>query len=219
MTPRLQITALDVTMSTEEIRAQIVASRHSRLPVIRERLDNVLGIVYAQDLLSQSLEGQPLELEPLLHLPLFVPEGMSALSVLELFRNSGAQIALIIDEFGGIQGMVTHNDLLEAIVGDLPPDDDSEEPQAICRQDGSWLIDGLLRIHDVKSALDLDNLPGEESHEFQTLGGFVLAQMRSIPTVGQSFESVGLRFEVVDMDHRRVDKVLVSVAEPAGGAL
>jgi putative hemolysin len=210
MTPRLQIHALDIAMSTDEIREEIAASRHSRFPVIRERLDNVLGIVHAQDLLNQSLAGEPLDLEALLHPPLYVPEGMSALRVLELFRQSGSQLALVIDEYGGVQGMVTHNDLLEAIVGDLPPADEASATEAVQRPDGSWLMDGLLRIDELKSILDLDRLPNEEAHGFQTLGGFVQSQLRAIPAPGQSFEWGGWRFEVMDMDRRRVDKVLVT---------
>ena len=213
MTPRTHIVWFDIEDSPEDIRRKIADSQHSRFPVIKDSLDNVLGIVRAKDLLNQSLAGQPLDLRALLRPPLFIPESMSALKVLELFKQKGTHVALVTDEYGGIQGMVTHNDILEGIVGYIPSAGEPAEPQATRREDGSWLLDGLVHIDKLKEIFDIEKLPDEEHGHYQTVGGFVMTQVRSIPTVGQCFEWGKLRFEVVDMDGRRVDKVLVTPSQ------
>jgi len=213
MTPRTHIVWFDIEDSPEDIRRKIADSQHSRFPVIKDSLDNVLGIVRAKDLLNQSLAGQPLDLRALLRPPLFIPESMSALKVLELFKQKGTHVALVTDEYGGIQGMVTHNDILEGIVGYIPSAGEPAEPQATRREDGSWLLDGLVHIDKLKEIFDIEKLPDEEHGHYQTVGGFVMTQVRSIPTVGQYFEWGKLRFEVVDMDGRRVDKVLVTPSQ------
>lgn len=213
MTPRTQIVWFDIEDSPEDIRRKIANDQHSRFPVVKDSLDNVLGIVRARDLLNQSLAGQPLDLRVLLRSPLFVPESMSALKVLELFKQKGTHVALITDEYGGIEGMVTHNDILEAIAGYIPSAGEPAEPQATRREDGSWLLDGLLHIDELKEIFGIERLPGEEHGHYQTVGGFVMTQVQSIPTVGQCFEWGRLRFEVVDMDGRRVDKVLVTLSQ------
>lgn len=210
MTPRMQIVWFGIEDSAEDIQRKIANSRHSRFPVIQDSLDNVLGIVRAKDLLTQSLANQQLDLMAWLHPPLFIPENMSALKVLELFKQKGTHIALVTDEYGGIQGMVTHNDILEAIVGYIHSAGSPAEPEATRREDGSWLLDGLLPIDKLKEIFDIEKLPDEEQSHYQTVGGFVMAQVRNIPLVGQRFEWGNLCFEVVDMDGRRVDKVLVT---------
>jgi putative hemolysin len=134
---------------------------------------------------------------------------MRALRVLELFKQSGSPIALVIDEYGHIQGLVTLNDVLEAIVGDIPTMDELVEPQAIQREDGSWLLDGMLPVDEFKDIFAITRLPGEADEEFQTLGGFVMMSVERIPMAGDYFEWGGYRFEVMDMDGNRVDKVLV----------
>lgn len=207
MTPRTQIVWFDLEDSPQDIRRKIVASQHSRFPVIKDSLDNVLGIVRAKDLLTQLLAGQPLDLKALLRPPLFVPESTSALKVLELFKQKGTHLALIVDEYGGIHGIVTHNDILEDIAGNIPSTGEPAEPEATRREDGSWLLDGLLPIDKLKEIFDFEKLPDEE--HYRTVGGFVMSQIRSIPSVGQRFEWGKLCFEVVDMDRHRVDKVLV----------
>jgi putative hemolysin len=215
MTPRTQIVYFDIEDSPEDIRCKVAACQHSRFPVVQDSLDNVLGIVRAKDLLNQSLAGQPLDLKSLLQPPLFVPESMTALKVLELFKQQRTHLALIADEYGGIHGMITHNDILEDITGYVPssPSGGPGEPQAAQREDGSWLLDGLLPIDELKEIFDLDKLPDEEHSHYHTVGGLVMSQIRSIPTAGQWFECGGLRFEVMDMDGRRVDKVLVMPAQ------
>ncbi|HXH10628.1 MAG TPA: hemolysin family protein [Alphaproteobacteria bacterium] len=215
MTPRTEIVWLDVDASPEEIRRTVTESVHSRFLVAQESLDNVLGVVHAKDLLARAFVGQPIDLMALAQQPLYVPESMRALHVLELFKQSGTHIALVVDEYGGIQGLVTPSDILEAIVGDIPSAEELREPQAVQREDGSWLLDGMLSVDEFKELLQLRALPGEEQGVYQTLAGFVIMHLGRIPSAADHFEWGGLRFEVVDMDGNRVDKVLVMpVAAP-----
>ncbi len=210
MTPRTQMVWIDVKDSSEILRAKMLTSRHSRFPVIQGNFDNVLGVVAAKDFLSQSLSGQPINIRQALGPPLFVPETASALKVLDLFKREGTHFALVTDEYGGIQGLVTDRDILEAIVGELPSRDEPHEPEVTVREDGSWLVDGLLHIDRLKEILDMDALPDEESGRYHTVSGFMMTQLGGIPSVGQHFEWKGFRFEVMDMDRRRVDKVLIA---------
>jgi len=210
MTPRKQIISFEVNDSPERIHRKLTHSQHSRFPVIKGNLETILGIVRAKDLLAQSLAGQPMDLKTVLRPPLFVPENMSILKLLETFKQEKTHIALVIDEYGGIQGLVTHNDILESIVGDIPSVGEPGEPQATRREDGSWLLDGMLHIDSLKEIFDFAELPAERQGLYQTVGGFVISQVRRIPRAGQSFEWGGVRFEVVDMDGRRVDKVLAA---------
>jgi putative hemolysin len=169
----------------------------------------MLGVVQVKDILAHCLIGQAIDLKALLQTPLFVPESAPASKVLELFKASRMHLALVIDEYGGIEGLITTNDLLEEIVGDI----EMAEPQAIQREDGSWLLDGLLAIDDLKEILDIKGLPGEDKNQYQTLGGFVMMVLGRIPAASDHFEWGGLHFEVVDVDGKRVDKVLVVPAE------
>jgi len=210
MTPRTKIVWLDIDEPLEEIRRKVVEYHYSRFPVAKDNLDNIIGVVRAKDLLVQSLTHQPLDLKGLLRPPLFIPESMSALDVLELFKEQGTHIALVTDEYGGIEGMITHNDILEDIVGNIPiAGEPSAEPQSQQREDGSWLVDGLLDIGSLKEIFEIEQLPDEEDRGYHTVGGFIMSQVHGIPIVGQYFEWRNLRFEVVDMDGRRVDKVLI----------
>ena len=210
MTPRTQMVWIDVGDSPETLRAKIANSRHSRFPVILGSFDNVLGFVSAKDVLNQSLSSQPINIRQALGPPLFVPETASALKVLDLFKREGAHFALVTDEYGGIQGMVTDWDILEAIVGELPSRGEPSEPEVTVRDDGSWLVDGLLNIDRLEEILEMDTTPEEESGRYHTVSGFVMTRLGGIPAVGQHFEWKGFRFEVMDMDGRRVDKVLIS---------
>lgn len=218
MTPRSQIVWFDIADPPAVIQRKINASHYSRFPVIQGSLDQVLGVVRVKELLLQFMAGQPFQLHNALQPVLFVPESLSALRVLELFKQKGTGTALVLDEYGGVQGMVTHNDILEDIVGYMPPAGANQEPQAIQRGDGSWLLDGLLHIDQLKEIFEIDKLPHEERGRYRTVAGFVINQLRRIPTVGQFFEWEQLRFEVVDMDGYRVDKVLV-MPVLAGGAM
>jgi putative hemolysin len=160
--------------------------------------------------LEKHITNTPYEIHDLLQKPLFVPENTQAVHVLEMERESGVHEALVIDEYGGVQGFVTLFDVLETIIGDLPSLDKETEPQIIRRADGSYLLDGLLPIDIFKDLLEIDHLPEEEKVGYQTVGGFVINQFGSIPMAGQYFEWEGLRFDVMDMDSHRVDKVLVT---------
>ncbi len=221
MTPRTDVTWLDADDSIEEILKTIVQSPYSRFPVSRESLDNVLGILKSRDLLEKQLSGEPFNLLDLLQKPLFIPENTPVMRVLEMEREHGVHEALVIDEYGGVLGFVTLFDVLEAIIGELPSQDQASEPEIVMREDGSYLIDGLLPIDEFKDLFDLDLLPEEDKVGFQTAGGFVMNQVGSIPHAGQTFQWNDLLFEVLDMDGLRIDKILVSrnseKTPPAGG--
>jgi putative hemolysin len=209
MTPRLDIIWLDLNDPAEVNRRKMIESNHSRFPVCQETLDNVLGVIHITDVLNRSLAGEPIDLASLLRQPLLIPETTHALRVLELFKQTGTHVAMIVDEYGVIQGIVTLNDVMEMIIGDIPSSDQEDEADAIQREDGSWLLDGMLPIDEVKELFDLDMLPGEERGNYQTLGGFVITQLGHIPKSSDHFVWENFRFEVMDMDGNRVDKVLV----------
>ena len=204
MTPRTDIVYLDVDDSLEEIRKKIADSDVSRFPVRQGTLDAILGIVKARDLLVRSLSSEEIQLKDLLKPAFFIPETMFASRALEVFKEKGTELLLITDEFGGIQGLLTINDILEEIVGQI----ELEEPQATQRQDGSWLLDGMLEVDEFKDIFKLPLLPHED--EYETLSGFVMMSLGRVPQSSDNFEWHGLRFEVIDMDGRRVDKVLVT---------
>jgi putative hemolysin len=214
MTARPQIIWLDMDDPPEITQQKIILSPYSRFLLSRDDLDNFLGVVYAKDILAQNWTDNILDLSALVRPPLFVPENMPTLKLLDLFKQKSVHVAIVVDEYGVIQGMVTDTDILESIVGDLPANDEPEEPEAIQREDGSWLLDGMLPIERLKKLLDIEKLPDEELSDYQTVGGFIIYFLESIPISGEWFECGGLRFEVVDMDGRRVDKVLVTPKHP-----
>ena len=217
ITPRKQIVWFDLNDTPKDILQKLEKSRYSRYPVMHGSLDTVLGIVRAKDVLAQCLAGRPLDLKAILRPPLFIPETMSSLKALELFKEKATHIALVIDEYGGIEGIVTHNDILEAIVGYIPSAGEPVQAQATRREDGSWLVDGLLHVDELREIFELDRMPEGAYSVYHTVGGFVISQLRAIPSPGQSFLWENLRFEVVDMDGRRVDKVLVTPIQKASG--
>jgi putative hemolysin len=208
MTPRPDIVWLDLEDSAEENRNKMMDSAHSRFPVCQGGLDNVLGVIYVTDLLARSLSGQPLDLTASLRQPIFVPESTRGLKVLELFKQTGIHMAAVVDEYGVIQGLVTLNDIMVEIVGDVPSVNQMEEPQAVQREDGSWLLDGMLSVDEFFDIFDMEELL-EHRGNYQTLGGFVITHLGRIPAATDYFEWKGMRFEVMDMDGNRVDKVLV----------
>jgi len=211
MTPRTEILWLHVRDTTDDILKKLAEGPYSRFPVCQESLDNVLGIVKARELLTRSLAGEPIHLKECLSPALFIPETTFASRALEIFKESDKELVLVIDEFGGVTGLLTINDVLEEIVGDI----EAGEPQVTQRQDGSWLLDGMLDIEEFKELFRLGLLPNE--NDYETLAGFVMTSLGKIPQTAEQFEWEGLRFEVVDMDARRVDKVLVTTlpARPA----
>ncbi len=215
MTPRPKIVFLNIDDSEEVSWRKIVASGHSHFPVYQANRDQVLGMVSVKALWAHSAIGVPTGLKNLLTPPLVVPETMNCIQVLEAFKTSGRHAALVADEFCGIQGMVTLIDVLESIVGDMPAQGRRDEPEARQREDGSWLIDATLATGELKVTLQLDALPQEAAADYQTVGGMVMTQFGRIPAAGDHFDWGGWRFEVVDMDRHRVDKVLVSRLPPA----
>jgi len=211
MTPRTEIDWLDVDAPFEETQNEVLSSGHSRFPVARENLDNCLGIVEIREFLNASINGSPIDLVKVSTPPLYVAETASALSVLEQFKQSGDRVAMVTDEYGGVEGIVTLTDLLEAIVGDLPSSDREGDPDAMQREDGSWLIDGMISSDRLKEILEVEDLPLEEERNYHTLGGLMMTYLRHIPIVGEHFTWETMRFEVVDMDGNRVDKVLINL--------
>jgi len=214
MRPRRDVVWLDIDATWEENRNKMAASLYSRFPVAHGSLDNVLGVVQAKDLLTRSLAGIPIDLKEAMRPPLFVPGALTALKLLETFKKSRTHIALVVDEYGGVEGLVTINDLFEDIVGDVASVDMPTEKLAVQRADGSWLLDGKIQIDDMKEAVGIPHLPEEDTGNYNTLGGFVMLQMGRVPATGDTFEVGDCRFEVVDMDQKRVDKVLVSRVPP-----
>ncbi|MFM2432273.1 MAG: hypothetical protein RLZZ511_3487 [Cyanobacteriota bacterium] len=217
MTPRPEITWLDLDDSEEENRRILQEESHARYPICRDGLDTILGITQVYDLLRDSMNGEPFDLTKDMQPPLFVPESTRALKVLEQFKQTGNQMAFVVDEYGVIQGLVTLTDILQALVGDLPSAGEVADPQAIQREDGSWLLDGMLPIYQFKELLDIEDkeMPGEQRGSYQTLGGFVVMHLGKIPVSADHFTWSDYRFEVVDMDSNRVDKVIVSLIEPS----
>ncbi len=210
MTPRTDIIWLSVHESPDEIRKQIIESPHSFFPICGEDLDEVLGIVHVKDLLARNLCGEPFDLRQSMKKPLFIAETTPPLKVLELFKSSGIHIGIVIDEYGTTQGLVTLNDILEAIVGDIPANNQPIKQKVIQREDGSWLVDGMITMDEFSEEFKQMPLPDEEERDYETLAGFILHQIGSVPAVGQHFDWKGWRFEVVDLDGNRVDKVLLS---------
>jgi len=221
MTPRPDIDWLDANDTPQEISQAIRESSFSRFPVCDGSLDNVLGMVHVKDLFQQCITGQPLDVKAVLQEPVYVPENTSTLKVLEIFKQTGTQAALVIQEYGDIEGLITLNDILEAIVGDISSRDDFEHPQAVEREDGSWLLDGMLPVDELKDILHIRELPEEARGAYNTLAGLVLLNLGHIPKAGEHFDWGRFRFEVMDMDGRRIDKVLVQpkrvgTKEPSG---
>jgi putative hemolysin len=216
MTPRPDVVWLDPSDSVEEIQRKLTAGSHSHYPVAEGQIDNIIGMVNAKDLLSQNLSCTPIDLKAVLRPVIFVPETMPALDALERFKETRSRVAFVIDEHGGFQGLVTTSDLLEAIVGDIPMMDEEEGHEAVQREDGSWLVDGKIPAEDLKEILKVDSLPLEEKRLYQTLGGLVMACLGRVPAVGDHFEWRGLKFEVMDMDGPRVDKVMITPSAQPG---
>ena len=208
MTPRLDIEWVDVGASDDQLREFLGGHSHGQFVVCQASLDNVLGTVRAADLLSMAMKDAPITLKSLIQEPLFVPDSMGIFKLLEALKASHRHMAIVLDEFGAVEGLVTVTDLLEAFVGSLPTDEAGERA-IVVRPDGSWLVDGATTITDVLSDLGLDELPEGEAGTYHTLGGFVMARLGRVPRTADVFEWGGMRFEVVDMDGRRIDKVLI----------
>jgi putative hemolysin len=214
MTPRVEVIWIDLDDPPDTIRREIAESDHSRYPAGRKGLDELEGVVHTKHLFDQAIRTGRFDIAASLRQPLVVHEATPVLGLLEMFRENPVHMAVVVDEYGGVEGIVTPTDILTAIAGELPEVmTDVEEAAAVRRDDGSWLMDGMLGIHEAERLLERKDMRGDE--DFETLAGFVLARLARIPQIGDHFEWDGLRFEIVDMDGRRVDRILVAPVEPA----
>jgi putative hemolysin len=208
MTPRTQIEFLDLDDEIEEIQRHIRDSAFSRFPVVQGGTHHLAGIVQVKDLYDAALAGAPFDVRAAVRTPLFVPNTVTVLRALEVFKTTGESLALVVDEYGDLEGLVTLHDILQALVGELPRAHDSD-PRVVHRDDGSWLFDGMVALDEIKQALRLSHLPGEDA-DFHTLGGYLMARLNRVPMVADRVIASGYRFEIVEMDGRRVDRVLVT---------
>lgn len=217
MTPRNDVAWIERNATQEQIAAALKEHTVTRFVVAERRIDNVVGVVAAKELLDQALAGEPLSLAKALRQPLVLPDNLSALDALERMRHDPLGIALVLDEYGSFEGVVTASDLLEAIIGELGPQEEPEEPEgAVRRADGSLLLDGMMPSDELRAQLDLPALPYQGT--YHTVAGLMLALLQRVPREGDRIVWAGWRFEIVDMDGRRVDKVLASREEATGTA-
>jgi putative hemolysin len=222
MTPRVDVVYLDVDLPQERNLDILRRGGYTRLPVCRGGFNEVLGILDTHDLLEPALAGLAVDVTASLRPPLYVPDSVDLIGLLALFKRQKAHLALVLDEYGEVQGLVTMTDVLEAIVGDVPDTDDDVEPDVVRRQDGSWLVDGGVSLARLAEAVGrgVEPLPDEEG-SYNTLGGLAMTRLGRVPRVGDRFHHAHLAFEVVDMDRHRVDRVLVSMLledNPESGA-
>ncbi|WP_341678370.1 hemolysin family protein [Niveibacterium sp. SC-1] len=211
MTPRVDLYALDLEDEREEQIRRIVDSPYHRIVVCRGGLVDVVGVLHTHDMLKHLLAGEQPDIEASLQPAHYVPESRTTTELLQFFRESRAHCALVVNEWGQVEGLVTPTDVLGSIVGDFPDSESEEDPDIVQRDDGSWLVDGATAIERFKDELEIgEELPGEAEESFHSVGGFVMHQLGRVPKTADHFESMALRFEVMDMDRHRVDKVLVT---------
>ncbi len=207
MIPRAEICWIDANASMAEVLHVVAAEEHSRYPVCRGGLDDVIGVVAAHSLLKPMSENPASLLTEHITPPVFVPETLSGMELLEHFKTSGAELVFVVDEYGAVQGVITVRDVLEAITGEFgTPSDDNA--WAVQRDDGSWLVDGLIPVPELKDRLALKELPEEDRGRYNTLAGMIMLLLGRLPAITDKVEWGGWRFEVVDLDGKRVDKVL-----------
>ena len=216
MIPRAEIHWLDVDDPTEVLLQRVCETGHTRYPVCRGSLDDVLGVLATHLLLQPLARGEKPDLGALLRPPVFVPETLSGMEMLEHFRRANAELVFVVDEYGAVQGVVTERDLLEAITGEFTPPA-GDESWAVRREDGSWLMDGLIPVPELKDRLEIKELPEEERGRYNTLAGMIMLLLGRLPRTADAVSWAGWRFEVVDLDGKRVDKVLVSRTEEFSG--
>lgn len=210
MTPRTQMKWLDLEDNDQYNLRIIRNTNHLFFPIARGNLDDIVGVVYSNEILASYIPGRPLRLEQASRQPLYIPKNTPALKVLEKFKETGIYVALVVDEYGGISGLISLYDIAEHIVGEMPHLGEDEDPDIITREDGSWLVDGMLSAEELKELLDVSHFPSEERGYFQTLGGFIVSYLGHIPNTSEKFDWNGFTFEIVDMDKARVDKVLIT---------
>jgi putative hemolysin len=223
MTPRVDLDLLDLDQPLETNLALILESSYSRFPVYRGDRSQVLGIVHARELLDQAIRGRSLtaiDLNAAIEQVLYVPESVSAIDLLEQLKKHHAELAMIVDEYGDIQGMITLTDVMGALVGEVPDEDEDHANDAFRREDGTWFMDGGMILDRFRHLTGTDfPFPDEAAAAYHTLAGFVLYQLGYIPKAGEQLEWKGYRFEVADMDGNRIDRLLVTPGvEPAANA-
>jgi len=218
MIPRAEIVWLDAADPLEDLLGQMAASGHTRFPVCRGGLDDVLGVLSTHSLLQPLSRGEKPQLADHLNPPVFVPETLSGMELLEHFRLTTADLVFVVDEYGAVQGVITERDLLEAITGEFGAPA-SEDSWAVRREDGSWLMDGLIPVPEYKDRLGLKELPEEDRGRYNTLAGMIMLLLGRLPRTADHVVWGGWRFEVVDLDGKRVDKVLVERTETPGADL
>src|SRR5204863_2249843 len=201
-----QIEFLDLDDPEEEIRRRIRDSAFSRFPVVQGGTHQLAGILQAKDLLTAALDGQPFNLRAVLRPPLFLPNTVTVLRALEMFKTSGEPMALVVDEYGDLEGLVTLTDILEALVGDIPGGGASD-PRILHREDGTWLVDGMVGLDELKQALGVAHLSGEDA-EFHTLGGYLMARLHRVPLAADRITADAWRFEIAELDGRRAARWL-----------
>lgn len=216
MVPRGDVISLDVELPLEENLRRIEESDHSRFPVVRGGMHDVIGVVSARQLLARKLRGEATELAAVMQAPVYVPESVTGMELLEHFRSSGGQMAFVIDEYGEVLGIVTLQDLIEAITGEFKPDIAGDE-WAVQREDGSWLLDGLIPIPELKDRIGLRSVPEEDKERYHTLSGMLLLLLGRLPQIADSVNWLDWKFEIVDMDGKRIDKVLATPLPPEEG--
>jgi len=214
MTPRTQIEFLDLDDPEDETKRQIRESSYSRFPVLQGGTHQLAGIVQVKDLYDAALAATPFNLRAALHPPLFLPNTVTVLRALEVFKTSGEPMALVVDEYGDLEGLVTLTDILEALVGDIPGSA-AGDSRIVRREDGTWLVDGMIGLDELKQALGVARLLGEDA-EFHTLGGYLMARLHRVPLVADRITADQWRFEIVEMDGRRVDRVLIAPVRAKG---
>ncbi len=219
MVPRTEIVWIDADAPVERVRVAVAAESHSHFPVCNKGLDNLLGVVHLKDLVKGGIlnPNQPIDLKVLARKPRFVPESMPAIRLLEEFRAGETHIAFVLDEYGTLAGLITLNDIVESLIGHVSRGGEEAEPLAIKRADGSWLLDGALPVAELKALMDVERLPHEERSSFNTLAGWVMTHLGRVPHTGDVFVWGRFRFEVIDMDRHRIDKVLLSAARRKDG--
>lgn len=213
MTPRNQIVWLDIENNKQDNLNIMNESCHTTFPVCKGNLESVIGVAHSKNIIHTFISGHETEFASLLDKPLFIPDTMKGFKALKLFKETGKHFALAVDEYGVVQGIITLTDIFEAIVGDIPTMEELSNPQAVRREDGSWLLDGMIEIAEFKKLFEINELPYEDEGDYNTLGGFIIYKLEKIPTASDYFEWEGFRFEVVDMDSNRVDKVLLSLTK------
>lgn len=209
MTPRPDIVWLDVSQSPGELCAEIEEEAHSFYPVARDHLDDFMGVVYAKDLITKSLSGKPINLRKMVKPALFVPESMSPLRLLDLLKKHREHMALVVDEYGNIEGLVTLTDIFESIVGELPHFDEDDRYHIVALGEGAWELDGMLPMIKFEELFSIKFVPESEKLDYRTLGGLIITTLDRIPKTGEEFDLKGLHFEVLETDGPRITKVLV----------